>query len=199
MDFKNIVLSRYATKKFDGKRIDQKKIDELFEIIRHAPSSFNLQPWKIKVITDLELRKKLQEASWGQEQVISCSHLLVFCADSNIAGLINRLEALLKHSGMPEQSLKGYVQMMRDFESGLTEEQRLAWSQRQTYLALENALLGAKALGFDSCPMEGFEPEKYAGILGLAKNIVPTALCAVGFAADKPHPKVRFAKEDVFF
>ena len=46
-------MSRYATKKFDGKVIDDNKIDQLFEMIRYAPSALNLQPWKVKVVTDV--------------------------------------------------------------------------------------------------------------------------------------------------
>ena len=52
MEFGNIVMSRYATKKFDGKKIPEAKIDELLEMVRFAPSALNLQPWKIKVVTD---------------------------------------------------------------------------------------------------------------------------------------------------
>ena len=199
MDFKQIIMSRYAVKKFNGKGIDNKKIDEILEMIRMAPSSFNIQPWKIKIITDQKLKEKLKAVSWNQEQVTSCSHLLVFCADSDIIGRINKLEAQLKQVGMPQESLQAYIGMMRGAFKDMDESKRLSWAQRQTYLPLENALLGAKALGFDSCPMEGFDAVQYSRILGLPKNIVPTALCAIGYADDTPKPKLRFAKEEVFF
>ena len=80
----------------------------------------------------------------------------------------------------------------------MSEEQKLSWSQRQAFLALGNALNGAKSLGFDSCPMEGFDPKEYAKILGLPGNLVPTALCPIGYASDKPNPKLRFPKDEVF-
>ncbi|MBI4438794.1 nitroreductase family protein, partial [Candidatus Woesearchaeota archaeon] len=92
--------------------------------------------------------------------------------------------------------IKDYIQMMRGFEKGMTDEQRLSWAQRQTYLALGNTVNGAKSLGFDSCPMEGFDPKQYSGILNLPQNIVPTALCTIGYAADKPKPKLRLQKKD---
>jgi len=82
---------------------------------------------------------------------------------------------------------------MHNFAKGLTGEKRLSWAQRQVYIALGNALNGAKSLGFDSCPMEGFDPAKYAEILALPKHIVPTVLCPIGFAVDTPHPKIRFS------
>ena len=80
----------------------------------------------------------------------------------------------------------------------MDDQKRLAWSQRQTYLALGNALNGSKSLGFDSCPMEGFNPSEYSKILNLPSNIVPTALCTIGFANDTPKPKVRNTTEEVF-
>jgi nitroreductase len=199
MNFKEIVMSRYATKKFDGRKIEQKKVDELFELIRHAASSFGLQPWKIKVISDQATKEKLAPAAWNQPQITTCSHLLVFCADTDIDGLIDKYEQYMKKADASEDAIKNYIGMMRDWVKGMDETKRLSWSQRQTYLALGNAINGAKSLGFDSCPMEGFSPEEFSKILKLPKNIVPTALCAIGFAADTPRPKLRFAKEEIFF
>src|SRR3989338_368176 len=110
MNFKEIVMARYATKKFDGKKLDQKKVDELFGMIRHAASSFGLQPWKIKVIADKETKEKLAPASWNQPQITTCSHLLVFCANTDIVGNINLLEK--KMSVDKPESVAGYVKMM---------------------------------------------------------------------------------------
>jgi nitroreductase / dihydropteridine reductase len=59
MEFRDIVMKRYATKKFDGKKIPEAKINELIELIRFAPSAINLQPWKIKVITDQKIKEQL--------------------------------------------------------------------------------------------------------------------------------------------
>lgn len=89
--------------------------------------------------------------------------------------------------------------MMRDFEKGMSAEQRKSWAQRQLYLALGNALNGATSLGFDSCPMEGFIPAEYSKILNLPENIVPTALCAIGYATHPPRDKIRFSKEEITF
>ncbi|MBS3069066.1 NAD(P)H-dependent oxidoreductase [Candidatus Micrarchaeota archaeon] len=199
MEFKEIVKERYAAKKFDGQILAQEKVDGLFEMIRLAASSFGLQPWKIKVVTDQKLKDALQAASWDQPQVGTCSHLLVFCADTQIDALIDRLAQEMSKTGMPAESLDSYVKLMRGFAEGLQGEQRLSWAQRQVYIALGNALNGAKALGFDSCPMEGFDPKEYARMLELPANLVPTVVCPVGYATDKQKQKVRFPKEDVFF
>lgn len=199
MEFGKIVMSRYATKKFDGRSIPETKVDELLDMVRFAPSAINLQPWKIKVVTDKKTKELLRPAAFNQEQITSCSHLLVFCADPDYDSLIKRLENLLKKSGAANEVQKMVIGMAVQFTRPMSPEQKLAWSQSQTYLALGNALNGAKALGFDSCPMGGFDPKEFSRILKIPSPLVPVMLCTLGYAADKPMPKVRFPKEDVIF
>jgi len=199
MEFKEIVMSRYATKKFDGRKIPEATINELLELVRFAPSALNIQPWKIRVITDQKTKEQLRPASWNQEQITTCSHLLVFCANTDFAGLIKKLDQLLQKSRAPEEMQKMVIGLASDLTAKMPPEQRLSWAQGQVFLALANALNGAKALGFDSCPMGGFDPKEYSRILALPPTVVPTMLCPVGYAADKPMPKVRFPKEDIVF
>jgi len=199
MQFNDIVMQRYAVKKFNGKLVPEEKINELIELVRYAPSAINLQPWKIKIITDQKLKEQLRPAAFNQEQITSCSHLLVFCADPDYDSLIKKLADLLKQNHVPEELQKMLTGMATQFAIGMTPEQRLAWSQAQTYLALGNALNGAKSLGLDSCPMGGFNPDEFTRILKIPKPLVPVMLCPVGYAADKPMPKMRFRKEDILF
>ena len=199
MEFADIVTSRYATKKFDGRTIPDTKINELLELVRFAPSALNLQPWKIKVVTDQKVKEQLKPAAFDQEQITTCSHLLVFCADPDYDNLIRRLGVLLKKSKVPEEMQERIIGMAIEFTKPMSPEQKLAWSQAQTYLALGNALNGAKSLGFDSCPMGGFDPKEFSRILKVPPPLVPTMLCPVGYAADKPMQKLRFPKEDIVF
>lgn len=199
MELLEIVKSRYACKKFNGKEIETDKFEKLLEIVRFAPSAFNLQPWKIKIVRDAETKEKLLPVSWNQPQINTCSHLLVFCATKDVDGQIDMLEAELQKGDAPAESAAAYVKMMRDFAANLNDEQKLSWAQRQTYLAVENALLGATALGFDACPMEGFDAGKYSQILELPSDLVPTCVVPVGYAADSPRKKLRFSKEQIFF
>ncbi|MEM3374239.1 MAG: NAD(P)H-dependent oxidoreductase [Candidatus Woesearchaeota archaeon] len=191
MNFKDIVLSRYATKKFNGKKIPESKVKELFEIIRYSPSSFNIQPWVIKVVKDKETKEKLLQFGFNQPQIITCSHLLVFCANKDIEKNIDKLAKAFPNA-------TEYVNMMRGFVSQMNEEQKLSWAQRQVYIALGFAMLGAKSLGFDSCPMEGFMPDKFKEVLKLPDNLVPSVLLPIGYADDKPRKKYRFSKNEVF-
>lgn len=199
MKFKDIVMQRFATKKFDGKRISEDRISELLELVRLAPSALNLQPWRIKIVTDQKTKEQLLPASNNQQQVTTCSHLLVFCADSDYDGLIRRLEGLMQKYGIAEEIKHQVLGMAREFTGKMSADQKRSWSQAQTYLALGNALNGAKALGFDSCPVGGFDPAEYSRILKIPANLVPVMLCPVGYAADKPMPKIRFPREDITF
>jgi nitroreductase len=199
MDFKQIVMGRYATKKFKGK-IEQKKVDELIEIVRFAPSSFNIQPWKLIVISDQVTKEKLAPLAWNQPQITTCSHLIIFCADSDLRVLVQRLEKQMIDAGATKDGIKSYVDMMHGFVDSMGEEHlKTAWAQKQLYIALGNALNGAKSLGFDSCPMEGFDPKGFKEALKLPENLHPTVLCPIGFADDEQPPKLRFSTKDILF
>ena len=199
MQFKDIVMQRYAVKKFDGKKVSEDLISELLELVRFAPSAINLQPWKIHIVTDQKVKEQLLPASYNQQQVTTCSHLLVFCADTDYDDLIRRLGILMQKEGVSPEMRKMVLDMARQFTAGMSTDQKRAWSQAQTYLALGNALNGAKALGFDSCPMGGFDPAEYSRILKIPPHLVPVMLCPVGYAADKPMPKIRFPREEITF
>ena len=80
----------------------------------------------------------------------------------------------------------------------LSPEQKLAFAREQCYIALGNAVNGAKSLGIDSCPMGGFDPAGYAKILFLPEEYIPVVVCAIGYAADTPLPKWRLPREEVF-
>ncbi len=92
MDFKEIVMARYANKSFDGRKIPESRFKELEEIIRHSPSSYNLQPWKFLVVRDQETKEKLKKFAWDQPQITTCSHLIIMCADTDLESKEDLLE-----------------------------------------------------------------------------------------------------------
>ena len=200
MDFKDIVTQRYNAKKFDGSRIDDARLRELFDVIRYAPSADNLQPWKIKVIGDRGTLDKLVPVTlpFNQERIKTCSHLLIFCADRDLETHWSRLEAALRQAGYLEEVVEHMGNVARMI-LGRTPEERLNRSQWDVFLAAGNAVNGAKALGIDSSLMGGFNAKEYARILALPESLVPTLIVALGKAVDKPLPKVRFSRADVFF
>jgi nitroreductase len=199
MEFKSILEERFATKKFDGKKIDQDKIEQIMEMIRLSPSALNLQPWKIKIIADEDLKEKLSPASMDQPQIKSCSHLLVFCANSNLKGNADKLINDLKASGIPEKNIQFLESVLNNFLRMFPGEEGIHEAQQNAFIPAITAIYAAKSLGIDSCPMQGFNPAAYSEILELPDTLVPTIIVPLGYAADKPMPKVRFPKEEIFF
>ncbi|WP_298139488.1 NAD(P)H-dependent oxidoreductase [Flavobacterium sp.] len=197
---------RYATKKFDAtKKISAEDFASLKEAIRLSASSYGLQPYKILIIENPEVRAQLQPASWGQSQIVDASHLLVFAnitnfGETEIDATINNMATT---RNIPLEALQGYGDFMKSKLVGLSEDVKNTWTSKQTYLALGNLLNAAAELKIDVTPMEGFEPEKYNEILGLDKLGLNASLVAtIGYRheedATQHYAKVRKSNEELF-
>jgi nitroreductase len=200
MEFKELVLARFNAKKFKDRKVDETKLNELLDIIRFAPSADNLQPWKIKVISDPAIKEKLMPAimPFNQERVSMCSHLLVFCVDTDLESHWAKLEADMREAGLPEEEITHMAQVAKMI-IGRSPAEKLERSRWDVFLAVGNAVNGAKSLGFDSSLMGGFNAKEFARLLELPSNFMPTLMVAIGYASERPMKKVRFTKEDVFF
>lgn len=176
---------RYATKKFNSdKKISNSDLEILKEAIQLSSSSYGLQPYKVLIIENEEIRKQLQPASWGQSQITDASHLLVFASETNVdAEYITRYaENMAKTRNIPFDSVKGYADFMIGNIASLTPEKQIIWAQKQAYLALGNLLNAAAELKIDVTPMEGFLPEQYNEILGLKeKGLHATLVATIGY------------------
>jgi nitroreductase len=197
---------RYATKKFDAsKKITADDLAFLKEAIRLSTSSYGLQPYKVFIIENPELRAKLVAASYGQAQVADASHLLVFANELNFgeAGIDQLAATICKTRELPIKAIQGYVDYMKGNITGLPEEVRNIWTAKQTYLALGNLLNAAAELKIDVTPMEGFVPAQVNEILGLDKlGLNASLLAPIGFrhAEDETqhYKKVRKSNEELF-
>jgi len=172
---------RYATKKFDAsKKISEADLDQLKEAIRLSTSSYGLQPYKIIVVENPDLRAQIQTAAWGQSQIVDASHLLIFANQINFGD--TEIEAYAKNTaetrGLPLESVTGFADFMKSKISTLPEDIKNIWSAKQTYLALGNLLNAAAHLKIDATPMEGFIPEKVNEILGLTELSLNACLIA---------------------
>jgi len=178
---------RYATKLFDPARtIPAETWDTLEKALILSPSSFGLQPWKFIVITDKEMRTKLEAHSWNQKQVTQCSHYVVFAAMKKIdeAYIDSNLALTAQIRGTTVESLAGFRKMLVGTlihgNYGTPE-----WAARQIYIALGNFMTSAALLQVDTCPMEGFSPAEYDKILGLeAKGLASIVCCAAGYRSE---------------
>jgi len=197
---------RYATKKFDAtKKISNEDLTSLKEAIRLTASSYGLQPYKVLIVENPDLRAQLQPVSWGQSQIVDASHLLVFAniinfGEKEIDATINNMATT---RNLPLEALQGYGDFMKSKLVSLPEDVKNTWTSKQTYLALGNLLNAAAELKIDVTPMEGFEPEKYNEILGLEKLGLNASLVAtIGYRheedATQHYAKVRKSEEELF-
>lgn len=197
---------RYATKKFNSeKKISDTDFEILKDAIQLSSSSYGLQPYKVLVVENEEIRKQLQPASWGQSQIVDASHLLVFANITNVDEnyINNFVQNVATTRNIPLESVKGYADFMIGKITTLTPEEQAVWTAKQTYLALGNLLNAAAELKIDVTPMEGFEPEVYNEILGLKeKGLHATLVATVGYRHhedDTQHYiKVRKPKTELF-
>lgn len=197
---------RYATKKFDAtKKISEHDLDILKEAIRLSSSSYGLQPYKVIIVENPELRAKIQPVAWGQSQITEASHLFVFANIINLGEkeINNYIANIAETRGIPAENIAGYGDFMKSKIASLPEDIKNNWTAKQTYLALGNLLNAAAELQIDATPMEGFEPEKVNEILGLDKlGLNATLIATVGYRheedATQHNIKVRKSKQELF-
>ena len=197
---------RAAIKKFDAtKKLSAPQLDNLLSAIQLAPSSLGLQSYKVIVVEDAATRIKLREAGYNQPQITDASQLIVFASETNIDEAFgkNYISLIAKTRGISLESLAGFEQMVLGSINSQTDEQKIAASHKQAYIALGVLLIAAAEIGVDAGPMEGFNAAKFDEILGLKeKGLTTSVIAAVGFRADDDDYskmiKVRRPKEELF-
>jgi nitroreductase len=160
---------RYATKKMNGEKIPQDKLERILEATRLAPSSYGLTPYNVIVVEDQKLKEELQGACYGQTQLVDSSAVLVFATWDEVTehSVGNYINEIAKQRETPVESLNGLQDMMNGSLTNMTHEQKISWAQRQAYIGLGFALTAAAVEEVDSTPMEGFVPESVDTVLGL--------------------------------
>lgn len=205
-NFINDAKWRYATKKFDAtKKVSTEDFETLKEAIQLSASSYGLQPYKVFIIENPEIRAKIQPVAWGQSQIVEASHLLVFANITNFGEA--EIDAYIKNMsetrGIPVESVQGYADFMKSKITTLPEEARNTWTSKQTYLALGNLLNAAAELKIDVTPMEGFEPATVNEILDFDQlGLNASLLATIGYRheddATQHYAKVRKSNEELF-
>ena len=197
---------RYATKKFDAtKKISTEDLNTLKEAIRLSSSSYGLQPYKVIIVENPELRAKIQPVAWGQSQIVDASHLIVFANRTTIndTEIDAYCENISKIREIPLEALSGYQVFMKGKINELSEDAQNIWNSKQTYLALGNLLNAAAELKIDVTPMEGFSPVHVNEILGLdVLGLNASLIATVGYRhtedATQHLKKVRKSNEELF-
>lgn len=195
MDTFEAIRTRRAVKGFDPDFVipeDEEK--ELLDLIRQSPTSFNLQNWRFVIARDKELRSKLREAAWDQAQVTDSSLLFIICADLN-AWDKDPARYMVNY---PKELSEAYVPMIKDFYRDKDWQQRDE-AMRSAGIASQTIMLATRGMGYESCPMIGFDAEEVARLINLPGDHVICMMVAVGKGIKPPRPKGGYIpNEEVF-
>ncbi|MFK8162534.1 MAG: NAD(P)H-dependent oxidoreductase [Lewinella sp.] len=197
---------RYATKRFDAtKKVSDADIQTLQQAVSLTASSYGLQPFRVALVSDPKVKEQLQVASYNQPQLTESSHVFIFANMQDVSDeyVDNFIKLLADTREIPVDAVQGYA----DYIKGSLKDKDAAfindWTRRQAYIALGTLMATAGELKIDTCPMEGFVPEKVNEILGLtARGLSACVIATVGYrsAEDKTQhaAKVRLPLEELF-
>lgn len=207
MDLIDKLNWRYATKIFDyEKKVSDKDLEYLKEVVRLSVSSYGLQLYKVLIIENQDIRKELRKASWDQAQITDASHLFIFCNyTSHFNEHVDDYIQLMIDTQKPSNrnNLIQYGESIKSNIASKSHTERSSWAEKQTYLALNNLLIGCANRQIDACPMEGFDNERYNSLLGLDEIGLNAAVIApVGYRSKfdqtQNRLKVRKSKKELF-
>ncbi|MFP5344568.1 MAG: nitroreductase family protein [Gammaproteobacteria bacterium] len=185
MDTVTAIESRRAVKQFDkNHRMTESEVAQLMSLAILSPTSFNIQNWRFVLVTDDEMRKKIRAVAWDQAQVTDASLLIVLCAD---------LKAWEKNpdrywKDAPKEARDFLVPAIDKYYRGKDQVQRDE-AMRSCGIAAQTLMLAAKAMGYDSCPMDGFDFDAAGKLIQLPKDHVISMFVVVGKAVQPAWPR----------
>ncbi len=185
MDTFAAIEARRSVKHYDPEhQLTEVEIEHLLSTTLLSPTAFNIQNWRFVVVRDDSLRQQIRAAAWNQAQVTDASLLIILCAD---------LKAWEKQ---PERYWRNAPQPVRDFllpaidnyYRGLDQVQRDE-AMRSCGMAAQTLMLTAKAMGYDSCPMDGFDFDAVGKLINLPEDHVIAMFVAIGKAIQPAQPR----------
>jgi nitroreductase len=186
MDILDAIFNRRAVKHFDSNhRITPEEEKKLFEATIQSPTSFNIQHWRFVVLRDRALRQRIRsEFGNDQAQMTDASLLVLFTADMKAW----RKEPSRYWRNAPQAVSDLLVGWMAPFHEGREWLQRDE-AQRSIGMAMQTLMLAAQGLGYDSCPMIGFDIDKVAEVVALPADHVMGPMVAIGKKIKDSWPK----------
>ena len=186
MDTFDAIYGRRAVKQFDAShKLTSDEERKLLEAAIQAPTSFNIQHWRLVVVRDPELRRRIRtEYGNDQAQMTDASLLVIFSAD--VKAWAKEPERYWRNA--PDEVAKLLVGWMGPFHEGRDWLQRDE-AQRSIGMAMQNLMLASKAMGYESCPMIGFEIDEVAKLIHLPDDHVMGPMVAIGKGIKDPWPK----------
>lgn len=179
------ITARRAIKHYDPAHVmTDAEIHQLLEAAMQAPTAFNIQHWRFVTVIDPEVRKQIRAVAWDQAQVTDASLLIVLCADKDAW----QKDAARYWKDAPQPVQDFLVPAIGQYYAGRDQVQRDE-CMRSCGLAGMTIMLAAKAMGYDSCPMDGFDFDAVAKIIQLPEDHVISFMIAVGKGTQPAWPK----------
>jgi nitroreductase len=196
MDIKQAIVERRSVKHYDTTHeMTEAEIEELMQHAILSPTAFNIQHWRFVRVKDKVKRQQMQDASYGQVQVSEASLLLVICADLN--AWEKQPERYFKNAPAEVQGI-----LLPAIENYYTNHHQAQRDEcfRSASIAAMNIMLMAKGMGYDSCPMDGFDFDKVAKIIELPHDHIVTMLITIGKKKLEAKPRSgQLPLNEVFF
>lgn len=185
MDIKEAIRSRRSVKHYDpAHQMTEAEITELMQHAILSPTAFNIQHWRFVQIKDTEKRQQILQAAWGQAQVVDASMLLVLCADLN--AWEKEPQRYWQHA--PEAAQNMILPAIENYYANHHQGQRDECI-RSASIAAMNIMLMARGMGYDTCPMDGFDFDKVAKIINLPHDHIIVMMITVGKALEAARPR----------
>jgi len=179
------IHSRRAVKHFDANHsMTEEEVNEFLSLAMLSPTAFNIQNWRYVVVTDPELRAQIREAAWGQAQVTDASLLIVLCAD--LKSWEKQPNRYWANASKEVQDFM--IPAIDDYYRGKDQVQRDE-AMRSCGMTAQTLMLTAKSMGYDSCPMDGFDFEKVAELIQLPDDHVIAMFVAIGKGTQEAWPR----------
>ncbi|OQX15260.1 MAG: nitroreductase family protein [Desulfobulbaceae bacterium A2] len=179
------ITQRRAVKHFDAQHVmPEQDVAQLMQLTLLSPTAFNIQNWRFVLLRDPELRARVREASWGQAQVTDASLLVVLCAD--LKAWCSEAQRYWRDA--PAEVREMVVPMIHNYYDGRPQVTRDE-AMRSCGIAAQTLMLAAKAMGYDSCPMDGFDFDAVGRLIQLPPEHVIAMFVAIGKAVKPAWPR----------
>lgn len=202
-DFKEIVTGRRSIKRYDPNvKISREEMKEILTEATLAPSSVNMQPWRFVVIDSPEGKAKLAPlARFNQTQVDTSAAVIAVFGDMNNFDNAEEIYSKAVELGyMPEEVKTSNMKFISNYYAQLTPEMMNDIILIDAGLVSMQLMLVARAHGYDTNPIGGYEKEQIAEAFGLDKDrYVPVMLISIGKAADSGYRSVRLPIDKITF
>ena len=185
MDLFTAIEARRAIKHYSSNEtVSEADFERIMQAVLLSPTSYNIQHWRFVRVTDPQQRSRIQEAAWGQTQITEAAELIILCADTQ-AWRDNPQRYWANTSAEVQAVMLPMLQAFYEGKGQLQRDEAL----RSSGMAAQTLMLAAKALGYDTCPMIGFDSEQVARIINLPAGHLISMIITLGKAGRAANPR----------